>query len=147
MDIISCLPHLPRIVHLASVGHPLLRHYFPFKVSPLKPRYLSGVVVLDPPLAFRVHEARAAAVALGAAAAADAASLVSAQGAAETEQNGRDEEACKRRPREAHQVAANGRLKACRPKRVAAFDDPSAVEVLSVRDDYWRNGLGRRRTS
>ena len=94
--------------------------------SPLSPR-LSRVVILDPPLAIRVHEAGTAAVALGAAAAAYTAAAVSAQRAAETEQDRRNEEACERGPGEAHQVAANGGLEAGGAEGVAALDDPGSA--------------------
>lgn len=135
MDIILCSSHTS--LNQSPRPRGSSSHYIPVITSPFKSpqdvrcfrfsAQLSRVIILDPPLAIRVHEASTAAVALGAAAAAYTTSSVSAQGATETEQDRCDEETRERGPGKAHQVATNRGLKAGGAEGVAAFDNPGAV--------------------
>jgi hypothetical protein len=103
---------------------------------------LSGVVVLDPPLAIGVHEAGAAPGALSRAATADTRGAVATKHAAEAEQDGGDEEACERGPGEAEQVAADAGIKIGGAEGVAALDDPCAVPK-SVRCQVRCDAMGK----
>jgi len=118
------LPHLPHIaLDHCIVITPLLSLHLVLLFS-----HLSRVVILNPPLAIRIHEARTAAIALRATATTHTTPPISAQRATKTKQDRRDEEACERRPREAHHVPANACLEPGRAECVAAFDNPGAVK-------------------
>jgi hypothetical protein len=128
------LPHLPFVSfnHYVSIITSLhllhtLRQRCPPSPLFLLFSHLSGVVILNPPLAIRVHKARTAAIALRATAATHA-TLIAAEGAAEAEQDCCNKEACERCPRETHQVPADAGLESGGAEGVAAFDDPGAVD-------------------
>ena len=105
------------------------------------------ILVLDAPLALVVDEATTAASAplaakvrlLGV-----AAGLGLANAAADTEQDGRDEEACEGAPGEAVSVGTNASLLAGRAEVVAADDGPGTVEMLESCGRHVRTDLNIR---